>query len=74
MEEIHFSAEVSEEMLRKYLELPNGIPSTDTILRVLAGSDGNKVSLYRYSTNTTSNNGKYGDIDNKAGQTHFKDF
>ncbi len=35
MEEIHFSAEVSEEMLRKYLELPNGIPSTDTILRVL---------------------------------------
>ena len=36
MEEIHFSAEVSEEMLRKYLELPNGIPSTDTILRVLA--------------------------------------
>lgn len=38
MEEIHFSAEVSEEMLRKYLELPNGIPSTDTILRVLAVS------------------------------------
>ena len=36
MEEIHFNAEVSEEMLRKNLELPNGIPSTDTILRVLA--------------------------------------
>lgn len=33
IEEIHFSAEVCEEMLRKYLELPNGIPSTDTILR-----------------------------------------
>ena len=32
MEEIHFGAEVSEEMLRKYLELPKGIPSTDTIL------------------------------------------
>lgn len=29
-------------------------------------SDGNKVSLYRYSTNTTRNNGKYGDIDNKV--------
>ena len=43
MEEIHFSAEVSEEMLRKYLELPNGIPSTDTILRVLAGIDGKEL-------------------------------
>ena len=43
IEEIHFSAEVSEEMLRKYLELPNGIPSTDTILRVLAGIDGKEL-------------------------------
>lgn len=42
MEEIHFSAEVSEEMLRKYLELPNGIPSTDTILRVLAEKNSRK--------------------------------
>lgn len=33
--EICFSAEVCEEKLRKYLELTNGIPSTDTILRVL---------------------------------------
>ena len=30
-------------MLRKYLELPNGIPSTDTILRVLAGIDGKEL-------------------------------
>lgn len=29
-------------------------------------SDGNKVSLYRYSTNKNRNNGKYGDIDNKV--------
>ena len=43
IKEIHFSAEVSEEMLRKYLELPNGIPSTDTILRVLAGIDGKEL-------------------------------
>lgn len=43
IEEIHFSAEVWEEMLRKYLELPNGIPSTDTILRVLAGIDGKEL-------------------------------
>ena len=43
IEEIHFSAEVCEEMLRKYLELPNGIPSADTILRVLAGIDGKEL-------------------------------
>ena len=30
IEAIHFNAEVCEEMLRKYLELPNGIPSADT--------------------------------------------
>lgn len=43
IEEIHFSAEVCEEMLKKYLELPNGIPSTDTILRVLAGIKGEEL-------------------------------
>ena len=36
IEEIHFNAELSIEQLKKYLELPNGIPSSDTILRVLA--------------------------------------
>lgn len=40
IEEIYFSAEVCEEMLRKFLELPNGIPIAGTILRVLAGIDG----------------------------------
>ena len=40
IKEIHFSAEVCEEMFRKYLKLPNGIPGTDTILWVLAGIDG----------------------------------
>ena len=43
IEKIHFTAEVSEEMLRKYLELPNEILSTDTILRVLAGIDGKEL-------------------------------
>ena len=43
IEEIHFSAEVCEDTLRKYLELPNGIPSADTILRVLAGIDGKEL-------------------------------
>ena len=36
IEEIHFYAELSIDVLKKYLELPNGIPSNDTILRVLA--------------------------------------
>ena len=42
-EEIHFTAEIWEERLKKYLELPNGIPSADTILRVLAGIDGKEL-------------------------------
>lgn len=36
IEEIHFYAELSIDVLKKYLELPNGIPSSDTILRVPA--------------------------------------
>jgi len=34
--EIHYFAETHEKFLRKYLELPNGIPSHDTIQRVFA--------------------------------------
>ena len=34
--EIHYFANVKEKYLRKYLELPNGIPSYDTIRRVIA--------------------------------------
>ena len=36
IEEIDFYAELSIDVLKKYLELANGIPSSDTILRVLA--------------------------------------
>lgn len=36
IEEIHFYAELSIDVLKRYLELPNGISSSDTILRVLA--------------------------------------
>ena len=36
IEEIHFYAELSIDVLKKYLEHPNGIPSSDTILRVPA--------------------------------------
>ena len=35
-DEIHYFAVVKEDFLRKYLELPNGIPSYDTIRRVMA--------------------------------------
>jgi len=35
-DEIHYFAVVKESFLRKYLELPNGIPSYDTIRRVMA--------------------------------------
>ena len=34
--EIHYFAMEKEKFLRKYLELPNGIPSHDTIQRVFA--------------------------------------
>lgn len=40
-----------------------GAGVTKTITGTL--SDGNKVSLYRYSTDKNRNNGKYGDIDQK---------
>jgi len=35
-DEIHYFAVVKESFLRKYLELTNGIPSYDTIRRVMA--------------------------------------
>jgi predicted transposase YbfD/YdcC len=35
-DEIHYFAVIKEGFLRKYLELPNGIPSYDTIRRVMA--------------------------------------
>lgn len=43
IEEIQFNAELSEEFLKKYLKLENGIPSADTILRVLAGIDSRQL-------------------------------
>lgn len=51
IEEIQFVAELSEEELKKYLALPNGIPSADTILRVLAGIDGRELEkiLIKYT-------------------------
>ena len=39
IEQIYFYAKLSEQALKKYLKLENGIPSSDTILRVLARID-----------------------------------
>ena len=39
IESIHLYAELSVNVLKKYLILANGIPSADTILRVLAKID-----------------------------------
>ena len=51
VEEIQFNAELSEDELKKYLSLPNGIPSADTILRVLARTDGKELerTLVKYA-------------------------
>jgi predicted transposase YbfD/YdcC len=42
VEDIVFFGETHEDWLRKYLALPNGIPSADTILRVLSRIDRRK--------------------------------
>ncbi|MDR2363248.1 MAG: ISAs1 family transposase, partial [Spirochaetaceae bacterium] len=42
VEDIVFFGETHEDWLRKYLALPNGIPSADTILRVLGRIDHRK--------------------------------
>lgn len=52
-EEIETYSRQKEEFLRKFLELPNGIPSHDTITRVFRHLDKDKFSacLYNYSAN-----------------------
>ena len=43
IEQIHFYATLSVDVLKKYLKLENGIPSSDTILRVLARIDAKQL-------------------------------
>ena len=43
IEQIRFYATLSEQTLKKYLKLENGIPSSDTILRVLARIDAKQL-------------------------------
>ena len=58
IEEIHFNAELSEETLKKYLKLENGIPGSDTILRVLARIDSKQFEkvFVKYVRETFSSN------------------
>lgn len=54
IEEIHFYAEMSINALKKYLKLENGIPGSDTILRVLARIDSKELenAFVRYAKET----------------------
>jgi len=58
IEEIHFNAELSEETLKKYLKLENGIPGSDTILRVLARIESKQFEkiFVKYARETFSGN------------------
>ena len=49
IEQIQFYTTINEKALRKYLKLENGIPSSDTILRVLVRIDTKqeRKSVYR---------------------------
>ena len=47
IESIHLYAELSINILKKYLLLANGIPSADTILRVLARIDTEQLERMR---------------------------
>ena len=43
IEQIQFYATLSEQTLKKYLKLENGIPGSDTILRALARIDAKQL-------------------------------
>jgi len=46
-EEIQAFAVYNEELFRKYLELPNGIPSHDTIQRVMGMVDSGALQAFQ---------------------------
>ena len=55
-DEIHYFAVVKEDFLRKYLDLPNGIPSYDTIRRVMAMVSPEFLSKFQIRWNEMLNN------------------
>lgn len=64
IESIHLYAELSINVLKKYLFLANGIPSADTILRVLAKIDTEQLGkvFIEYARSVFGNRIKDGDV------------
>ena len=64
IESIHLYAELSVNVLKKYLILANGIPSADTILRVLAKIDTKQLGkiFIEYAKLVFGNRIKEGDV------------
>ena len=62
IEEIHVWAEYHEETLRTYLELPNGIPSYDTMRRVMAIVDPGYLNLLLQEWNELTAEGETGKL------------
>ena len=58
IEQIYFYAKINEQALKKYLKLENGIPSSDTILRVFAMIDPKQFEkvFIEYARQTFGNN------------------
>jgi len=58
IEQIYFYAKINEQALKKYLKLENGMPSSDTILRVLAMIDPKQFEkvFIEYARQTFGNN------------------
>ena len=72
IESIHLYAELSINVLKKYLVLANGIPSADTILRVLAKIDTEQLGkvFIEYARSVFENRIKDGDVVAFDGKTN----
>ena len=64
IESIHLYAELSKNVLKKYLALANGIPSADTILRVMAKIDTEQLGkvFIKYAKSVFGNKIKDGEV------------
>ena len=58
LKEVYYWADANEEVLRKYLELPNGIPGYDTIRRVLALVEPSVLELFLQEWNELTQKGE----------------
>ena len=58
LKEVYYWADANEEVLRHYLELPNGIPGYDTIRRVLALVEPRILELFLQEWNDLTQRGE----------------